>query len=145
MIYYSGIPKSTEEAIKDKKWYEAVKTEYNSLVENNFWDLVDNHEIKAIGSRWQFVLKRGTSREIVRYKAILVAEDLSQVPGRDYSENCSPTARLSTIRILISYAPRKGSELKQIDIETAYLNGDMKRCLCSKLRVLKYAMSKEAH
>ena len=51
MINDNVIPKSTEEAIKDKNWYEAMKTEYNSLVENDAWELVDNQEIKPIVTR----------------------------------------------------------------------------------------------
>ena len=62
-----------------------MKTEYNSLAENNVWELVDNHEIKPIGSRCHFTLKCGPSGEIVRYKARLVANGFSQVPGRDYN------------------------------------------------------------
>ena len=42
------IPKSTEKALKDRNWYEAMKTENNSLVENNVWELADNREIKHL-------------------------------------------------------------------------------------------------
>ena len=61
----------------------------------------------------------------MRYKARLVAKGFSQVTGRDYNEIYSPTTRLSTIRILSSYELRNGSELKQMDIPTAYLNADI--------------------
>ena len=67
------IPKSTE-AKKDKNWYEAMKTEYNSLVKSNVWELVDNQDIKTFGSRWLFTLKCGPSGERVRFKARLVAK-----------------------------------------------------------------------
>ena len=43
-----------------------MKTEYNSLVENNVWENVDNQEKKPIGSCWHFALKCGPSGEIVR-------------------------------------------------------------------------------
>ena len=61
-----------------------MKTEYNSLVENNVWELVDNEEIKPISSCWHFALNCGPSGEIVRYKARLVAKGYCQVPVRDY-------------------------------------------------------------
>ena len=51
LINENVIPKSTEDAIKDNNWYEAIKTEYNSLIENNVWELVDNQEIKPIVTR----------------------------------------------------------------------------------------------
>ena len=49
----------------------------------------------------------------------------SQVLGRDYNETYSPTTRLSTIGIFLSYAISTGSDLKQMDIKTAYLNADI--------------------
>ena len=36
------IPESKEEAIKDKQWFKAMQTEYNTLVENNVCLIVDN-------------------------------------------------------------------------------------------------------
>ena len=90
MIY-----KSTEAAIKDKNCFAAMKTEYNSLDENNVWELVNNQEIKPFGRSWHLFLKRGPSGEIVRYKARLVTKGFSQMPGRDYNETYSPTTRLN--------------------------------------------------
>ena len=119
------LPKSIDEAIRDKNWYEAMKLEYNSLVENKVWELVENKGNKPIGSRWHFALKFGPSGEITRYKARFVAKGFSQVPSRDYNETYSPTTRLSTIGVLISYAVYKNTELKQMDIKTAYLNADI--------------------
>ena len=119
------LPKSIDEAIRDKKWYEAMKLEYNSLVENKVWELVENKGNKPITSRWHFALKFGPSGEITRYKARFVAKGFSQVPGRDYNETYSPTTRLSTFRVLISYAVYENTDLKQMDIKTAYLNADI--------------------
>ena len=59
------------------------------------------------------------------YKARFVTKGFSQVPSRDYNETYSPTTRLSTIRVLISYALYKNTELKQMVIKTAYLNADI--------------------
>ena len=61
------LPKSIDEAIRDKNWYEAMKLEYNSLVENKVWELVENKGNILIGSRWHFALKLGPSGEITRY------------------------------------------------------------------------------
>ena len=97
-----------------------MKTDYDS-VENTLWKLVDKQEIKPICSRWHFALKCGPSGELVRYKARLVAKGFSQVQGREYIETYSPTTRLLTVRILLSYALRNGSELKQMDIKIGYL------------------------
>ena len=84
-----------------------------------------NKRNKPIGSRWHFALKFGPSGKIKRYKARIVAKGYSQFPGRDYKETYSPTTRLSTIRVLISYAQFKNTELKQMDTKTACLNADI--------------------
>ena len=60
------LPKSIDEAIRDKNWYEAMKLEYNSVVENKVWELVENKGNKPIGSRWHFALKFGPSGECIR-------------------------------------------------------------------------------
>ena len=65
LIIDNVIPKSTEEAIKDKNCYEAMKLEYNSLDENIVWELVDNQVIKPTDSSWHFALKCGPSGEIM--------------------------------------------------------------------------------
>ena len=51
-----------------------MKLEYNSLVENKVWELVENKRNKPIGSRWHFALKFGPSGEITRYKARFIAK-----------------------------------------------------------------------
>ena len=96
------IPKSTEAAIKIKFCYEAMKIVYNTLVENNIWELVNNQKIKPFGRFWHIALKCWPNGEIVRYKSRLVAKGFSQIPGRDYKETYSQTTRLSIISILLS-------------------------------------------
>ena len=44
-----------------------------------------------------------------------------QLPGRDYSETYAPVARFTTIRLLCSIAAAQGWELRQFDVETAFL------------------------
>ena len=115
------LPKSIDEAIRDKNWYKTIKVEYNSLVENKVYELVENKGNKPIGSRWHFALKFGPSGETTRYKARFVAKSSRSELQQKYS----PTTRLSTIRVLLSYLLYKNTELKQLDIKTAYLNADI--------------------
>ena len=90
------LPKSIDEAIRDKDCYEAMKLENNSLVESKVCELVENKRNKPIGSHCHFALKFGPIGEIKRYKARFVAKGFSQVPGQNYKETYSPTTRLST-------------------------------------------------
>ena len=99
-----------------------MRDEYNSLSENKVWDLVENNGAKVVGSRWHFGVKHGPMGEISRLKARLLAKGYSQVLGSDFHETYSPTTRLSTIRLLVSWSVQKGSKIRQMDIKTAYRN-----------------------
>ena len=52
------LPKNVDDALQNPNWFEAMKNEYDSLVENNVWSLVKSDE-KPVGSRWHFALKFG--------------------------------------------------------------------------------------
>ena len=120
-----NIPKSAKEALADPDWQEAMKKEFDSLEKNKIWELVRNRGEKPIGSRWHFALKYGPNGEISRFKARFVAKGFSQVGGRDFHETYSPTAKMSTIRIVLSLAVQNRYQLRQLDIKTAYLNAKL--------------------
>ena len=116
------LPKNVDEALQNPNWFETMKNEYDSLVENNVWSLLESDE-KPVGSRWPSALKFGPDGgDICRYKARFVAKGFSQVFEKDFYETYSLTTRLSTIRILMSLAISNGYQLKQMDIKIAYLN-----------------------
>lgn len=73
------------------QWTSAMKAEYDSLIQNNTWTLVNLHEDqKLIKSKWVFRLKVKPDESIDRFKARLVAKGCSQKTGVDYSETfCS--------------------------------------------------------
>ena len=47
------LQKNADEASQNPNWFEAMKNEYDSLVENNVWSLFKSDE-KPVGSRWHF-------------------------------------------------------------------------------------------
>jgi Reverse transcriptase (RNA-dependent DNA polymerase) len=76
-----------------------------------------------IGSKW--VLKE--KRDGV-FRARLVALGYSQIPG-----NYSPVMNNSSFRILILLIAKLGLKAWSLDIETAFLNGDLEEEIYMKL------------
>ena len=58
------------------------------------------------------------------YKARLLAKGFSQVQGIDYDETFSPVAIFKSIRILLAIAAFHDYEIWQMDVKTAFLNGN---------------------
>ena len=108
------------------RWRDAALLEYNTLVENGTWDVVDLPEgQKAIGSGWVFKVKHNQDGSIERFKARLVAKGYSQHPGLDYNESFAPTFRPATLRIIMALAAVEDLELRSVDITSAFTNGDL--------------------
>ena len=63
---------------------------------------------------------------MIRNKARLVVKGYNQQEGIDYNEAFAPVARLEAIRLLIAFASHKGFKLHQMDVKTAFLNGELK-------------------
>jgi hypothetical protein len=64
-------------------------------------------------------------RNVHVYKARLVAKGFRQVQGIDYDETFSPVAMLKSIRIILAIAVYFDYEIWQMDVKTAFLNGNL--------------------
>jgi len=64
-----------------QKWHEAAKLE----------------NIKPIGSKWVFKVKRNADGSINRYKGRVVTKGYNQRPGIDFNEVFAPAARWSAL------------------------------------------------
>ncbi|EMD35852.1 hypothetical protein CERSUDRAFT_27462, partial [Gelatoporia subvermispora B] len=51
-----------------------------------------------------YAIKRGPDGEILRFKARLVAQGFSQIPGVDYNDTFSPTVRLDALHAILHLA-----------------------------------------
>ena len=69
---------------------------------------------------------------VERYKAWLVAQGCSQKYGQDYDETFLPVVRFESIRIVIALAVQFELKLHQMDVTTAFLNGELKEDLYMK-------------
>ena len=129
-VAWDGSPQTYLEAREDENsrhWNKAMEDEYNSLIKNETWVLVPRPEGKnVVSGKWVYVTKRDEAGKIIRYKARWVARGFNQIKGVDYNEVFAPTARSTTIRILLSIIVGRNMFASQYDVETAYLNGIVK-------------------
>ena len=98
----------------------------NSMKSNGVWDLVElPNRARAIGCKWIFKTKRDSLGNIERYKARLVAKGFTQKEGIDYTETFSPVSKKDSLRIILALVAHFDLELEQMDVKTAFLNGDL--------------------
>ena len=106
-------------------WKPAMEKEMTSLMDNGTWELVDLPPgRKVIKNRWVYVTQRMQAKKPL-YRARLVAKGFTQTAGIDYEETFAPVARLDSLRLLLSLATTYDWEVHQIDIKSAYLNGNL--------------------
>jgi hypothetical protein len=107
-------------------WKEAVRSEMDSILSNGTWELVNRpYGCKPVGCTWVFKKKLRPDGTIDKYKARLVAKGYTQKEGKDFFDTYSPIARLTTIHVLLSLATSHGLLIHQMDIKTAFLNGEL--------------------
>jgi hypothetical protein len=107
-------------------WHAAMLDELRSLQEHGTWRLAELPAgRRSIGCKWVYKTKRDESGAVTRYKARLVAQGFSQREGIDFGATFAPVVRLDTLRIILALACHLDLHLYQLDIKTAYLNGDL--------------------
>ena len=123
-------PQSLSHALKDAKWLQAMKTEFNALLHNQTWQLVPrSSHMNVINCKWIFKLKHKPDGSIERYKARLVAKGFKQEEGFDYEETFSPVVKITTVRILLSLAISQHWLIHQLDVSNAFLYGDLQETI----------------
>ncbi|KAL6318588.1 hypothetical protein AAG906_000666 [Vitis piasezkii] len=90
------------------------------------WNLVElSEDVKSIGCKWIFKTQRDSKGNIARYKAYLVAKGFIQKEDIDYKETFSPVSSNDSFSIIMALVPHYDLELHQIDVKTAFLNGNI--------------------
>nr|GEV01730.1 hypothetical protein [Tanacetum cinerariifolium] len=91
------------------------------------WKLVPRPDkVMVITLKWIYKVKLDELGGILKNKDHLVARDYRQEEGIDFEESFAPVARLESIRIFLTYAAYKNMVVYQMDVKTAFLNGNLR-------------------
>ncbi|GBM31708.1 Retrovirus-related Pol polyprotein from transposon RE1 [Araneus ventricosus] len=102
------MPRFFQEAIRLKdaeQWKAAMDAEMHNMKTRKVWSLVPAppKEVKVVGCRWVYNLKKNNEGKAVRYKARLVAQGFSQRKGENCEETFPPVINFSLIRLFLPF------------------------------------------
>ncbi|GJV62059.1 retrovirus-related pol polyprotein from transposon TNT 1-94 [Tanacetum coccineum] len=120
-------PKNYKDALTQACWIEAMQEELHEFERLEVWELVPPPD-KAfvITLKWIYKVKLDELGGILKNKARLVARGYRQEEGIDFEESFAPVARLEAIRIFLAFAAHMNMVIYQMDVKTAFLNGNLR-------------------
>ena len=96
------------------------------MVKNEVWGIVSLPEgHKALTCKWVFKTKLDCNGNVERHKPKIVAKGFNQKECIDYSETFSHVSRKDSHKIIMALVAHYDIELHQMDVKTAFLNGDL--------------------
>nr|GEX80380.1 hypothetical protein [Tanacetum cinerariifolium] len=105
--YYNALltsmePKTYKEVLTQSCWIEAMQEELNEFERLEVWELVPRpDQVMVITLKWIY-------------------------KGIDFEESFASVARLEAIRIFLAYVAHKNMVVYQMDVKTAFLNGNLR-------------------
>ncbi|GJS51991.1 retrovirus-related pol polyprotein from transposon TNT 1-94 [Tanacetum coccineum] len=120
-------PKNFNSAVTKDCWFQAMQDEIHEFDRLDVWELVPPPDCAMIiALKWIYKVKLDEYGDVLKNKARLVAKGYRQEEGLDFEESFAPVARLEAIRIFLANAASKNMTVYQMDVKTAFLNGELK-------------------
>ncbi|GJT52767.1 retrovirus-related pol polyprotein from transposon TNT 1-94 [Tanacetum coccineum] len=120
-------PKTYKDALTQSCWIEAMQEELNEFERLEVWELVPRPDkVMVITLKWIYKVKLDELGGILKNKARLVARGYRQEEGIDFEESFALVARLEAIRIFLAFAAHMNMVVYQMDVKTAFLNGNLR-------------------
>ncbi|GJT20535.1 retrovirus-related pol polyprotein from transposon TNT 1-94, partial [Tanacetum coccineum] len=102
-------PKNFKQAMTEPSWIDAMQEEIHELIK----------------LKWIYKVKTDEFCGVLKNKARLVAQVFRQEERIDFKESFAPVARIEAIRIFVTNAAHKNMTIYQMDVKTAFLNGEL--------------------
>nr|GEW65126.1 retrovirus-related Pol polyprotein from transposon TNT 1-94 [Tanacetum cinerariifolium] len=83
-------------------------------------------QVMVITLKWIYKVKLDELGGVLKNKARLVARGYRREEGIDFEESFALVARLEAIQIFLAYAAHKNMVVYQMDVKTAFLNGNLR-------------------
>ena len=118
--------KQAMESEHKEDWAAALKEEHNSIARAGTFELVDRPKgKKVLRSKYVLKIKRNQDGTVNKFKVRLVMLGNMQVEGEDYTETFAPVMKYQSLRTILALACEEGMHVHQMDVKTAFLNGDL--------------------
>ncbi|GJV26085.1 retrovirus-related pol polyprotein from transposon TNT 1-94 [Tanacetum coccineum] len=124
-VVSTGSPSSLSD--QDAPSLRPMQEELHEFERLKVWELVPPPD-KAfvITLKWIYKVKLDELGGILKNKARLVARGYRQEEGINFEESFAPVARLEAIRIFLAFAAHMNMVVYQMDVKTAFLNGNLR-------------------
>jgi hypothetical protein len=112
------------EAIQRSDWPEwetIMRAEFNSLVENQIWDLIKRFSQNVIIDRWTFRLKRDRDDNLQRYKVKWMTHDFKQRHEVDFDEIFVFVVKSVSYKSLMTISIIRELQMRHINVVIAFL------------------------
>nr|GEY31429.1 retrovirus-related Pol polyprotein from transposon TNT 1-94 [Tanacetum cinerariifolium] len=148
LVILAGIPSSTshsphishqEPSFEGSSLWDVSTAESNILIQphDNLRKWTKDHPIDnelvpkldcvmIISLKWIYKVKLDEYGDVLKNKAWLVAKEYRQEEGIYFKESFASVARIEAIRIFIANAACNNMTIYQMDVKTAFLNGELK-------------------
>ena len=102
---------------------KVMKTEVDSLIENEIWELItsSNDRSKSLTDRWVFKIKYELDENILKYKARWVVHEYKQQYEIDYNEIWSEVVKSAILRMMFDIAATCDLHIEQMNVIIVFL------------------------
>nr|GEV50201.1 retrovirus-related Pol polyprotein from transposon TNT 1-94 [Tanacetum cinerariifolium] len=127
-------PNNFKQAMIEPSWIHEMQEGIHEFERLQVWELVPCPEkVMLIKLKWIYKVKTGEFGGLLKNTTRLVAQGFKQEERIDFEESFASVARIEAIHIFIANVANTNMMIFQMDVEMAFLNGELKKEICPRL------------